>query len=235
MQYTHSSVCAHAHIHTLTHTSLLNNAQGWLFNGHSLNCSQGVCWEVDYIKTKSVCLFLCESLALPCCIKCMYNGWALFWTAQAQIGTNKPDAKCTVQETACQSSNRSIFCFVRTFLGVFLYSACICLVLTKRGSRENFLQTERRWTHLIVCGALGLGDELGIADVTIALCEQASIHDARRLHLHLRLHKHTHTQTYANMNMIKMQNGIKCQWTLQCVLEMHEHACVSSQFRNSFP
>lgn len=40
---------------------------------------------------------------------------------------------------------------------------------------------------LIVSGALGLGDELGIADVTIALCEQASIHDARRLHLHLRL------------------------------------------------
>lgn len=41
-------------------------------------------------------------------------------------------------------------------------------------------------------GALGLRDELGVADVTIALCEQASIHDARRLHLHLRLHKHTH-------------------------------------------
>lgn len=40
---------------------------------------------------------------------------------------------------------------------------------------------------LIVSGALGLGDELGIADVTIALCEQASIHNARRLHLHLRL------------------------------------------------
>ena len=59
-------------------------------------------------------------------------------------------------------------CFVRTFL------------------------CEQSWTHLIVSGALGLGDELGIADVTIALCEQASIHDARRLHLHLRLHKHTH-------------------------------------------
>lgn len=40
---------------------------------------------------------------------------------------------------------------------------------------------------LIVSSALGLGDELGIADVTVALCEQASIHDARRLHLHLRL------------------------------------------------
>lgn len=58
------------------------------------------------------------------------------------------------------------FCFVPTFL------------------------CEQRQTHLIVSGALGLGDELGIADVTIALCEQASIHDARRLHLHLRLHKH---------------------------------------------
>lgn len=99
---------------------------------------------------------------------------------------------------------------------------------------RTFLYEQRR-THLIVSGALGLGDELGIADVTIALCEQASIHDARRLHLHLRLQKHTHTPaTYANMNMIKMQNGIRCQWTLQCVLETHEHACISSQFRNSF-
>lgn len=83
-------------------------------------------------------------------------------------------------------------------------------------------------------GALGLGDELGIADVTIALSKQASIHDARRLHLHLRLHKHITAQTYVNMNMIKIQTGIKCQWTLQWVLEVHEHACVSSWFRNSF-
>lgn len=62
---------------------------------------------------------------------------------------------------------------------------------------------EQRRTHLIVSGALGLGDELSIADVTIALCEQASIHDARRLHLHLRLHKNTPPKTYADMNMIK--------------------------------
>lgn len=55
----------------------------------------------------------------------------------------------------------------------------------------TFLYEQKR-THLIVSRALGLGDELGIADVTIALCEQASIHYARRLHLHLRLHKHTH-------------------------------------------
>lgn len=34
----------------------------------------------------------------------------------------------------------------------------------------------------------------------------------------------THTAKHANMNMIKMQNGIKCQWTLQCVLEVHEPA-----------
>lgn len=45
----------------------------------------------------------------------------------------------------------------------------------------------------------------------------------------------THTQTYANMNVIKMQSGIKCQWTLQRVLEVHELANILSQFRSGFP
>lgn len=159
----------------------------------------------------------------------MFNGWALFWTPQAEIGTNKAFAKCTTQESAWKCSKRCniLACFMHKNLCVFfscwthVYSGIIW---------ENTSETEqRRWTHLIVSGALGLGDELGIADVTIALCEQASIHNARRLHLHLRLQKHTHihTQTYANMNMIKMQDGIKCQWTLLCVFEMHEHANIS--------
>lgn len=54
---------------------------------------------------------------------------------------------------------------------------------------RNTFKTEQRWTHLIVSSTLGLRDELGIADVTIAFCEQASIHDACRLHLHLRLNR----------------------------------------------
>lgn len=81
---------------------------------------------------------------------------------------------------------------------------CLCLVmLEKRKQRKIPPNPLQRQTHLIVSGALGLGDQLGIADVTIALCEQASIHYARRLHLHLRLHKntHTHAQIYTNMNI----------------------------------
>lgn len=49
----------------------------------------------------------------------------------------------------------------------------------------------RRQAYLIVCRALGLGDELGIADVAITFCEQASVHHACRFHLHGRLHANT--------------------------------------------
>lgn len=56
---------------------------------------------------------------------------------------------------------------------------------------------ERGPTHLVVSRALGLRDELGITDVTVALCEQASVHHILRLHLHLRL--------YRNSNVIKRQ------------------------------
>lgn len=63
------------------------------------------------------------------------------------------------------------------------------------------------WTHLVVGCALGLGDELGVADVTVALCEQASVHHCRRLHLHLRLCGQTHNHSHMKLRSGKWRVG----------------------------
>lgn len=131
-----------------------------------------------------------------------------FEQAQAQIGTNKAFANRTAQQrSASEGSNR----------GNMLDHECLILaweINSKIGQSQ---------THLIVSGALGLGDELGIADVTIALCEQASIHDARRLHLHLGLHKHT-WPTDAGVNMsnvgfmsVNLTLCVRGVWTCNCI------------------
>lgn len=98
----------------------------------------------------------------------MYNGWGGFQTTRAQIGANKVVVKC--RNLPAQALNR-----------IFFY--------VKKNKIKRL--SKQRWTHLIVSGALGLRDELGIADVTVAFGEQASIHHTCRLHLHLGLNKQT--------------------------------------------
>lgn len=118
----------------------------------------------------------------------MYNGWALFWAAQAQIGTNKADAKCTVQETACQSRDRSsqtVFC---SFL-------CVDLPRSERCAGT------RRWAGHCRCYSSSLWTSLHPPRQQTSSSSETT-------------HRHTHTPpNIAKYEYIKMQNGRKCQWS----------------------